>query len=147
MMKQNHKDLDFEKFIHIFNTEGKKAAKEFVSLNTSINYDYFVRLLKKYTGYVYNRTFKRYELPTTIETPFISIEDLFNKDNDDATKIVASIPKKIHYKDPIDALNIDILQDRLIELSKYITISQSSKTIEINLVRLRENSYDIDVIN
>ncbi|MEW8963522.1 hypothetical protein [Paraclostridium dentum] len=146
-MKHNHKELDFQQFINIFNTEGKKAAKEFVSLNTNINYDYFVRLLKKHTGYVYNRPLKKYELPSTNNSPFISMEDLFNKDKEDATKVVASIPEKIYYKDPTDALNINILQDRLIELSKYIKISQSFKTIEINLVQLRENGYDIDVIN
>ncbi|WML34353.1 hypothetical protein [Clostridium sp. OS1-26] len=145
-MSSEHKDLDFNKFIHIFNTEGKKAAKEFVSTIADINYDYFVRLLKKYTGYVYNRSFKRYEIPSNDEHTFISMNDLFNKDKGDATKVVASIPEKIYYKDPVDILNIDILQDRLIELSKYIKISQSTKNIEINLARLRENGYNVDVI-
>ncbi|MBI6873433.1 hypothetical protein [Clostridium aciditolerans] len=146
-MNSEHKDLDFNKFIRIFNTEGKKAAKEFVSTIADINYDYFGRLLKKYTGYVYNRSFKRYEIPSNDEHTFISMNDLLNKDKGDATKVVASIPEKIYYKDPVDTLNIDILQDRLIELSKYIKISQSTKNIEINLARLRENDYNVDVIN
>ncbi|WP_283591985.1 hypothetical protein [Clostridium butanoliproducens] len=146
-MKHDYKSLDFQQFIHIFNTEGKKAAREFVSLNTDIKYDYFVRLLKKHTGYVYNRPIKKYELQTTDDSTFISMDELFKKDKDDATQFVASLSEKIYYKDPTDALNIDILQDRLIELSKYIKISQSSKTIEINLEHLRENGYDINVIN
>lgn len=146
-MKQEHTNLDFIKFIDIFNTEGKKPAKEFVASATNINYDYFVRLLKKYTGYVYNRHLKKYELPSNDESHFISMDNLLNKDTGDATKIVASIPEKIYYKDPVDTLNIDILQDRLIELSKYIKISQNSKTIEVNLARLRESGYDINVIN
>ncbi len=69
-MKHDHKYLDYEKFIHIFNNEGKKAAKEFVANTTSINYDYFVRLLKKYTNYVYNRPFKRYELSSEGSSTF-----------------------------------------------------------------------------
>ncbi|SHJ86158.1 hypothetical protein SAMN02745163_02739 [Clostridium cavendishii DSM 21758] len=146
-MKYTHKDLEFEKFVHIFNTEGKRAAKQFVSSMSNINYDYFVKLLKQYKGYVYNRNFKRYELPSNAESPFIGIDDLFNKEKDDATKLVASIPEKIYYKDPADSLTIDILQDRLMELSKYIKISQSSKTIEINLGRLRESGYDVNVQN
>lgn len=146
-MKYTHKDLEFEKFVHIFNTEGKSAAKQFVSSISNINYDYFVKLLKQYKGYIYNRNLKRYELPSNDESPFISIDDLFNKEKDDATKLVASIPEKIYYKDPSDSLTIDILQDRLMELSKYIKINQSSKTIEINLERLRESGYDVNVIN
>ncbi|MDZ4956915.1 hypothetical protein GNF51_14115 [Clostridium perfringens] len=146
-MKHVHKDLDYEKFVHIFNNEGKKAAKEFVMNTTEVKYDYFVRLLKKHTKYIYNRPLKRYELPTDDSGAFMSIDDLLNKGKEDATKVVASIPEKVYYKDPIDTLSIDILQDRLIELSKYIKISQSIKTIEINMSRLRESGYDLSVIN
>ncbi|GAA0761850.1 hypothetical protein [Clostridium sartagoforme] len=146
-MKPDHKDLDYEKFIHIFNNEGKKAAKEFVANTTSINYDYFVRLLKKYTNYVYNRTFKRYELSADESSTFMSMDDLINKGKDDATKVAESFPEKVYYKDPIAELNIDILQDRLIEISKYIKISQSTKSIEINMGRLRESGYDLSVIS
>lgn len=146
-MKDTHRDLDYKGFINTFNTNGKKAAKEFISTYTDLNYDHFVRLLKKYTGYIYNRNIRKYELPSKDDAQFISMDSLLNKDNRDATKIVASLPEKIYYKDPIDTLNIELLQDRLLELSNYIKISQSSKTIEINLARLREASYDINVIN
>lgn len=146
-MKHSHKDLDYKKFIHIFNTEGKKAAKEFVLSTTSFNYDYYIKLLKKYTGYVYNRQMKRYEQPSDESDAFISIDDLLSKGKNDATPIVASFPEKLYCKDPIDALNIDLLQDRLMELSKYIKIAPSAKTIEINLIRLRESGYDVSIIN
>lgn len=77
----------------------------------------------------------------------MSIDDLLNKSKEDATDVVASIPKKIYYKEQIDELNIDIFQDRLIELSKYIKISQSTKTIEINMICLLESGYHISVSN
>lgn len=146
-MKDAHKNLDYKGFIHVFNTDGKKAAKDFAATITELNYDHFVRLLKKYTGYMYNRTIKKYELPSTDESAFISIDNLLNKDSEGATKLVASLSEKIYYKDPVDILNMDLLQDRLLELSNYINISQSAKTIEINFSRLREAGYDIRVIN
>ena len=146
-MKHSNKDLDYKKFIHIFNTEGKKAAKEFVLSTTSFNYDYYIKLLKKYTGYVYNRQMKRYEQPSNESDAFISIDDLLSKGKNDATPIVASIPEKLYCKNPIDALNIDLLQDRLMELSKYIKIAPSAKTIEINIISLRESGYDVSMIN
>lgn len=145
--KPQHKDLDYMKFIDIFNNEGRTLARNYVKENIPFHYDYFVKLVKRYTGYEYNRNLKKFELPSPAEEAFMSIDDLLNKSKEDATDVVASIPKKIYYKDPIDELNIDILQDRLIELSKYIKISQSTKTIEINMSRLRESGYDISVNN
>ena len=145
--KPQHKDLDYMKFIDIFNNEGRSIARNYVKDNITFHYDYFVKLVKRYTGYEYNRSLKKFEIPSPDEEAFMSIDDLLNKSKEDATDVVASIPKKIYYKDPIDELNIDILQDRLIEISKYIKISQSTKTIEINMIRLRESGYDIAVKN
>lgn len=34
----------------------------------------------------------------------------------------------------MDTLNIDLLQDKLLELSKYIKIMSSYKTIDINII-------------
>lgn len=146
-LKPQHKDLDYMKFIDIFNNEGRVAARNYVKENIPFHYDYFVKLVKRYTGYQYNRNLKKFEVPSSVEETFMSMDDLLSKSKEDATDIVASLPKKIYYKDPIDELNIDILQDRLIELSKYIKISQSTKTIEINMSRLRESGYDISVNN
>lgn len=146
-LKPQHKDLDYMKFIDIFNNEGRVAARNYVKENIPFHYDYFVKLVKRYTGYEYNRNLKKFEVPCSVEETFMSMDDLLSKSKEDATDIVASLPKKIYYKDPIDELNIDILQDRLIELSKYIKISQSTKTIEINMSRLRESGYDISVNN
>lgn len=145
--KHQHKDLDYMKFIDIFNNEGRTPARNYVKEHIPFHYDYFVKLVKRYTGYEYNRYLKKFEIPSRDEETFMSIDDLLNKPKDDATDVVASIPKKIYYKDPIDELNIDILQDRLVEISKYIKISQSTKTIEINMIRLRESGYDIAITN
>ncbi|QAA33504.1 hypothetical protein [Clostridium manihotivorum] len=145
--KHDHRDLDYMKFIEIFNTEDRKSARDYVKEHIPFNYDYFIKLVKRYTGYQYNKESKKFELLKATESQFISIDDLLNKPKDNATSIVASIPKAIYYKDPLDELNLDLLQDRLIELSKYIKIKSSTKSIEINLIRLREGGYDIELIS
>lgn len=145
-MKVNYRELEYDKFVQIFNIEGKVAAREFVSNNTNIKYNYFVKLLRKHTKYIYNRLLKKYELSNDESDTFLSMDDLIKKNKDDATTIVASLPEKVYYKEPLNDLYIDIFQDRLLELSKYITISQSAKNIKINLHRLRESGYDIDII-
>lgn len=146
-MNDKHKNLDFEKFINIFNSQGKKAAKEFVLNVTTFNYDYYVKLLKKYTGYIYNRPLKKYEKIIDDSNTFMSMDDLLGKGNSDATEVVASIPQKVYINDPANSLIIDLYQDRLMELSKYIKITTSTKTIEINTTRLRDSGYDINIIN
>ncbi len=67
------------------------------------------------------------------------MEQLCHSKNTEATKIVASvIPKKIYYSDPMISLIIDLLYDMLLELMKFINISESSKKINISINRLRD---------
>lgn len=143
-MKVDYRNLEFDKFVQVFNIEGKIAAREFVTNNTNIKYNYFVKLLRKHTKYIYNRILKKYEISNDDLDTFLSMDDLINKSTEDATTHVASVPEKIYYKDPIDVLHMDMFQDRLTELSKYITINQSAKSIKIDLQCLR--GYKIEVI-
>lgn len=147
MKRSNERNVDYEKFIEIFNSQGKDAAKEFLDENYSLKYDYAVRFLKKETNYRFNRNTRKYYLVTQEDMQFLSIDKLLEHKNEEAANIVASIPEKVYYKDPIVSLTLDLYQDRLAELSKFITISLSSKTVEINLISLREIGYDINVIN
>ncbi|WP_160673118.1 hypothetical protein [Clostridium sp. C8-1-8] len=129
------------KFIEIFNTKGRRSARNYVKENIPFNYDYFIKLVKRYTGYQYNKESKKFELLKAAESQFMSIDALLNKPKD-----IESIPKAIYYKDPLDELNLDLLRDSLIELSKYIKIKSSTKSIEINLIRLRKGGYHIELI-
>lgn len=47
----------------------------------------------------------------------------------------------------MDLLTIDLLQDRLLELTKFIKVSVSSKTINIDINQLRDSGYDIQLID
>lgn len=140
-------NVDFEKFVHIFNTEGKEASEEFLSTTYGAKYPNTIRLLKQYTNYRYNRGIKKYELRSDESSDFISMDQLCEPSNIEATKVVASIPEKVYYSNPMDLLTIDLLQDRLLELTKFIKISISSKTINIDVNQLRDSGYDIQIID
>ncbi|MEG0309226.1 MAG: hypothetical protein RR636_14885 [Clostridium sp.] len=122
--------IDFEKFVQVFNTEGKEASEEFLSTTYGAKYANTIRLLKQYTNYRYNRGIKKYILSHDESSDFISMDQLCKPNNTEATQIVASVPEKVYYSNPMDLLTIDLLQDRLLELTKFIKISISSKTIE-----------------
>lgn len=77
----------------------------------------------------------------------MSMEQLCKVKDTEATKIVASMPEKVYYKNPMDSLTVDLLQDRLLEIAKFIKICPSSKTINININRLRDSGYDIKLID
>ncbi len=77
----------------------------------------------------------------------MSMEQLYKVKDIEATKIIASIPEKVYYKNPLDSLTVDLLQDRILEIAKFIKIYPSSKTINININRLRDSGYDIKLIN
>ncbi|MEG0309204.1 MAG: hypothetical protein RR636_14775 [Clostridium sp.] len=75
------------------------------------------------------------------------MDQLCKPNNTEATQIVASVPEKVYYSNPMDLLTIDLLQDRLLELTKFIKISISSKTINIDINQLRDSGYDIQLID
>lgn len=139
--------IDLEKFVHIFNTEGKEASEDFLSTTYGAKYANTIRLLKQNTKYRYNRGLKKYILSHNETSDFISMEQLCETNNAEATKIVASIPEKVYYSNPMDLLTIDLLQDRLLEITKFIKISVSSKTINIDVNQLRDSGYDIQLID
>lgn len=140
-------NIDFDKLVHIFNTEGKESAVEFLSSTYGVEYATTIRLLRKNTNYRFNKSTRKYEELSNDNLDFMSMEQLCKVKDTEATKIVASVPEKVYCKDPMDSLTLDLEQDRLLEMAKFIKISPSSKTINININRLRDSGYDIELIN
>lgn len=66
--------IDFDKFVHIFNTEGKEASEEFLATTYGAKYPNTIRLLKQYTNYRYTQEIKKYVLSHDESSDFISIE-------------------------------------------------------------------------
>lgn len=140
-------DIDFEKVIEIFNNSGKASAKEYVKETYGVKYDFVQRQIYRHTSYAFNKSTRKYELSDKPTEPFLSMDELCNK------SIESSVSEENDSKEVTNAydlkfqnLIVDMMKDRLCELTKFISIDQGRKNIVINLKSLEMNGYNLKVL-
>ena len=131
------KNIDFRTFVEIFNTQGKKAAVRHVADTYGVRYDTIVKRLRRDSEYIFNQRRDRYVLKSDngSESPFLTVEELCNNEK----------PKK----QPADTVDQDgiissLIRDKFFEISKYVTLENSSKKIILKLDEARKAGYDIE---
>lgn len=131
------KDIDFKTFVEIFNTQGKKAAVRHVADTYGVRYDTIVKRLRRDSEYIFNQSRDRYVLKSDngSESPFLTVDELCNNER----------PKN----QPVDVVDQDgiissLIRDKFFEISKYVTLENSSKKIILKLDAARKAGYDIE---
>lgn len=140
-------DIDFEKVIEIFNSSGKESAKEYIWETYGVKYDFVQRQIYKQTSYIFNKSTRKYELSDKPNEPFLSMDELCNKSiepsiNEDNYSKEVNNPYDLEFQNLI----VDMMKDRLCELTKFISIDQGRKNIVINLKSLETNGYNLKVL-
>jgi hypothetical protein len=139
-VSSNDINIDFDKLVEVFNNDGRPAAEKFIEDTYGIAYNIVQRRLTKETSYVYNRAIRKYVVKNSTEDVFISTDKLFKGKPE--PKQVTSNYVEFNFNDILT----DILKDRLLELSKYFTISQSTKEISINMKLLKSSGYKLNIL-
>lgn len=141
-MRRNWKliDIDFEKVVDLFNEGGKAAAQEFIKANYGVDYYLVIRRLKEQTAYRYNIGKRKYEIENIGEEQFLTMEQICAKENKlPEEKITVSKATAI----PFETILVDLMKDRMIEISKYIQLEQSSQKITISIDSLKKSGYEV----
>lgn len=129
--------IDFKVFVDIFNTQGKKAAVKHVAETYSVRYDTIVKRLRQDSDYIFDQSRDRYVLKsdTGPENPFLTVEELCHVEK---SKIQQSIV--------VDSCEIisNLIKDKFFEISKYVTLENSSRKITLKLDAARNAGYDIE---
>ncbi len=137
------KDIDFDNLIQIFNNDGIKAAKEYIKETYNASYTVVQRRIKEETNYYFNRSTRKYELINGPKASFMTLEELYmdkSKSNEDRPDIrLNSHPNEDIFKDII----VNLMKDKMQEMSKYIHLEQSTKLVLISIKRLEENGYKV----
>lgn len=141
-----NKNIDIQKVIDIFNTEGKRAAAEFTEIEYNIPYTTVQRRIKEETNYSFNRNTRKYEIRDK-EAAFMTLEELCK----DKPKTVRTINEDRSNFDPNPHLNenifkdliVNLMKDKMQEMSKYIHLEQSTKLVLISLKKLEESGYKV----
>ncbi|MEL7596611.1 MAG: hypothetical protein AAGU01_00260 [Clostridiaceae bacterium] len=141
-MSSKNIKINFEEFVEVFNTKGKPTAEKYTEDTYGIAYNVVQRRLVKETSYSFDRANRKYIIVDKADEAFISTDKLFK-----GKAIIRNEQKclediGVNFNDILT----DMVKDRLIELSKYFNISQSSKEISINMKLLKSSGYKLNIL-
>ncbi|MDP4182571.1 MAG: hypothetical protein Q8942_15965 [Bacillota bacterium] len=129
--------IDFKIFVDIFNNHGKQAAIEHVTETYGVRYDTIVKRLRHDSEYIFDQSRDRYVLKSdnSSENSFLTVEELCHTDK-----------HKTMQSDFIDSDKIisNLIKDKFFEISKYVTLENSSRKIILKLDTARAAGYYIE---
>jgi len=137
-------ERDYDEIARLYNESGSAAAKEFISDNYGIKHPaYILGKMKNAHGYTYNVESKRYDPAEKAEgmALFLGLEELCHTEKLTAIPIKGQGPTNPE----IGELFYDLMEDRLLELSRYIHLKQSSREIVINRTALKSAGYQVAI--
>jgi len=129
--------------VQVYNNEGRSAAYELLRSQYSIKNPYFIRKrIDKDPRFEYDSDRDCYLINDAAESEglFMSIDELCSPV---ISQYVQPTEKNSSDSRPDDMEKLiqKLLGDRLLELSKYITLESSSKTMIINQTSLKNDGY------
>lgn len=138
------KDDNLAQIAQVYNEKGRNAAYELID-TYGIKQPYAVmKRIKKHPDYTYDKVndFYKYQKKSESEEIFMSIEEL-----------CSPLPENSRYSENREVMKTrttemenliqELLGDRLLELSKYITLESSSKTMIIDQTSIKNAGYQI----
>lgn len=138
------KERDYDEIARLYNEYGSVTAKQFISDTYGIKHpEYILRKMKDAHGYTYNAALKSYELQEKKEDMalFLGLEELCQPE-----KLTAlPIKGQASINSEIGDLFHDLMEDRFLELSRYIHLKQSSREIVINQTALKSAGYQVAI--
>jgi len=138
-------EIDFDKLVEIFNTNGKTSAKEYIEDTYGEKYELIQRRLTKETSYFFNRNTRKYEKQSVSTVNFLSMNELFNGKPEEKSLPIQEYNSS-DYDIDFQKLVVDLLKDKMLEINKYIQFDQSRKLVTINGKSLEYNGYKVNII-
>ncbi len=134
---------DYEKIANLYNESGDKATMEYIGENYGIKAPRGVLMrIKKYPGFSYDAENKKIIIPKATEGEiFMGIDELCNK---------KTSPRKVASDSEVRDISIEMLykelmQEKLMEISKYIKLNRYSNTVIIDRTSLSIDGYQITI--
>lgn len=139
----NVRRSDYENIVQVFNESGSNAALEYLQQNFGVKYprDVITRI-KKTPGYSYDPVTKKINinLSEPEDAIFMGIDELctpLSNNNDVETSV--EIPADLN----INMIYQELLQEKFLELTKYVKLNRYLNTINIDKSALIANGYQV----
>lgn len=134
----------FPKIIEQYNAGGKTAAYGYLSSEYGIKHPYFViRRIKECGKYLYNADTDRFSMADTsvADGVFMDLDELCGTTALAAARQTA--PAADARPAAMEKLVHELISDRLLTLSRYITLDSSTRTILIDQTSLSADGYQV----
>lgn len=141
-MKSNLNNKNYDRFIEIYNNQGRHAAQTYVADECGINFGTFLGKLRSETSYIFNRGKKRYEEKSS-DPQFMSLDDLCSK----KSLVINDRPVStiLVNNGGFDELVVDLMRDRLMELHKFIHFDRCTKQLIVNSKVIKDSGYILSI--
>lgn len=139
------KDDVFPEITRIYNTEGKKAAYAVLRDKYGVKHPFFViNRIKESKDYSYDQETDRFTGRTdkdSAESVFMDLDELCSP----AVTTAARKEPPVRDSRPaaMEKLVHELISDRLLALSRYITLDSSSRVLYIDQTSLASDGYQI----
>lgn len=141
--------IDFDEFVNVFNEKGKSDARLLAREKYNLSFIQMKRRMDKLTDYSFDlslRTYRHKKQEDIITAEFMSIDELnSHKTKEALTKGI--VPLSGPSSNSIfDELVKELIKDRVMMLSKYVSLDQETRQLIINNKNLKRDDFDLVVI-
>ena len=148
---KKHIAIDFDEFVNEINENGKNAAKTLVRDKYNLNFEQVKRRLINGTDYYFDASTRLYKhkAQASDTADFMSLEEL---DNQQPHKVVKTTKNRIDApigassNSNFDEMVKELIKDRIMELSKYVSIDHASRCVVVKTDNLKLDGFDLVVI-
>ncbi len=141
--KQRVNKSDFCEIVKKYNKEGNSAAQKYIRENFGVaNSNYVIKRIKKSENYTYDTDNDRFISTEENDNDriFMNLDELCDTRTAKNAEMVINVEGK---KDAMESLIKELISDRLLELSRYIIMDTSSRTIMIDVSTMKADGYQV----
>ncbi len=137
---------DYEKIANIYNESGNKAAMEYITQNYGSKSPRGVLMrIKKSPGFSYDEINKKIIIADKEEALFMGIDELCSKSSSREIAPTQVQNRYLQTDNTLEELYKELLQEKLIELTKYVKLNRTTSTICINKTTLLADGYHMTI--
>ena len=136
-------ELEFPNIVNYYNDNGRKATYAMIQATYGIKQPRHLILRIRNTGiFPFDEERDRFEITdnkTAEDALFLNLDTLCSSQSSDTSKEHTSEPNNITMENLIH----ELISDRLLMLSRYITMDIASRTIRIDRTSLTDDGYQV----
>lgn len=136
-------ESDFPAIVDIYNRNGNSSAQKYIRETYGmVNSSYVIKRIKNSKSFKYDKDNDRFVTESINDESklFMNLDELCE------TNIQKPIQPEINVegkKDAMESLIKELISDRLLELSRYIVMDTSNRTIMIDVTTMKSDGYQV----